>query len=373
MPSKTSTSRPRRGRTRRPPTVRGQAKLIRGNPFIALLSTVRRDVDARLRGYLDARLDAVRTHGREVTDMVGAVRDLSLRGGKRLRAALVVAGFRTANPNADLEPAVDAGVALELLHTYFLIHDDWMDGDTVRRGGPAVHTQLSRRFRSRELGAASGILAGDFAAAMAVDALSRVELVPARAMAVLNCFGQMQMDAVLGQQLDVIGSGKNVETTYQLKTGSYTVRGPLRLGALLANASPRILTALDRFAMPVGVAFQLRDDLLGAFGDPEATGKPLGSDLRSGKRTVLLTTALRRARGRDHRLLKSVVGTPRASDAKIRAAIGVLERSGAKAAVEARIADLVTSAEVALRAGRIPADASALLRGAAHALTERGT
>jgi geranylgeranyl diphosphate synthase type I len=125
--------------------------------------------------------------------------------------------------------------------------------------------------------------------------------------------------------------------------------------------------------MPVGVAFQLRDDLLGAFGDPEATGKPLGSDLRSGKRTVLLTTALRRARGRDHRLLKSVVGTPRASDAKVRAAIGVLERSGAKAAVEARIADLVTSAEVALRAGRIPADASALLRGAAHALTERGT
>jgi geranylgeranyl diphosphate synthase type I len=349
------------------------AKAIGGNPFVAVLAAVRAEVDARLQGFLDARLDSVREHGADVVAMVDAVRDLCMRGGKRTRPALLVVGYRASSTTATLEPALDAGVAIELLHAYFLIHDDWMDRDVVRRGGPAVHALLGKRFRSQRLGDMSAILAGDFAAALATEAIARVEMPASRMARVIACFAQMQSDAVLGQQLDVLAKPKDVERAYELKTGSYTVRGPLRLGALLAGAAPRLLTALDRFALPVGVAYQLRDDLLSAFGDPKHTGKPFGSDLRSGKRTVLLLEALKRARGRDHRVLSGVVGNARASDDQIGQAVEVIARSGARAAVEARIDELVKSALVALRAGRLTPEGTALLEGAARALTQRGS
>ena len=365
MPKRSRTSRPRRGRA--------HAKAIGGNPFVAVLAAVRREVDVRLQGFLDARLDSVRELGPDVAAMVGAVRDLCMRGGKRTRPALLVVGYRAASGTATLEPALDAGVAIELLHAYFLIHDDWMDQDAVRRGGPAVHTQLRKHFRAQRLGDMSAILAGDFAAALATEAIARIDMAPSRAARVVGCFAQMQSDAVLGQQLDVLAKPKDVERAYELKTGSYTVRGPLRLGAILAGASPRILTALDRFALPVGVAFQLRDDLLSAFGNPKQTGKPFGSDLKSGKRTVLLLEALKRARGRDHRVLSGVVGNARASDAQVKSAVDVIERSGARAAVEARIDQHVQSALVALRAGRLTPEGTALLEGAARALTQRGS
>jgi geranylgeranyl diphosphate synthase type I len=369
MPSRTRTSRSTSGGPSKP--ARGQAKTISANPFGALLTTVRAEVDTRLRGYLDAKLDAVTVHGPEAAELVRALRDLCLRGGKRLRAALVVAGFRAASRNGDIDTAIDAGVALELLHAYFLIHDDWMDEDTVRRGGPAVHARLARRFRSHHLGCASGILAGDYAAALATDVLSRLELRSSRQARVFTCFAQMQADAVIGQQLDLIGRARSVESVYALKTASYTVRGPLLLGAHLASAPTRVLTALDRFALPVGVAFQLRDDLLGVFGDFSQTGKPRGSDLRSGKRTVLLTTALRRARGRDHHILKSVVGNPRPSKAELQAAVDVLQRCGAERAVLDRMEELLGRARLALRAGRIGTEARELLEGAARALVDR--
>lgn len=371
MPSRSGTSTRRRGGGggRR----RAHAKAIGGNPFVAVLAAVRTEVDARLQGFLDARIDGVRELGPDVVAMVDAIRDLCMRGGKRMRPALLVVGYRASSAAPSLEPALDAGVAVELLHAYFLIHDDWMDQDTVRRGGPAVHAQLAKRFRSQRLGDVSAILAGDFAAALAVEALSRIDIPPSRLARVLACFAQMQSDAVLGQELDVMGKPRDVERAYELKTGSYSVRGPLRLGALMAGAPPRVLTALDRFALPVGVAFQLRDDLLSAFGDPRQTGKPFGSDLKSGKKTVLLMEALKRARGKDHRILSGVVGNRRASDAQVARAVEVIERSGAKAAVEARIDELTQSALVALSAGRLTPDGSALLEGAARALTRRGS
>jgi len=357
-----------RKKSRLPPPL--AAKALPQNPFFALLPTVQTEVEIRLRGFLETRLDVARRHGPEVLEMVSAVRDLCLRGGKRFRPALLVAGYRAASERAALEPALDAGVALELLQAYLLIHDDWMDGDLVRRGGPAVHAQLAKRFRSEQKGHASGILAGDYASAVALEALSQVEMKGKVALSALACFAEMQLDAIAGQQLDLIGGNYDVELAYQLKTGSYTVRGPLRLGAILASASPRTLRALDRFALPVGVAFQLRDDLLSAFGDPKRTGKPLGSDLRAGKRTALLACGLKLARGKDLRTLKHAVGNARASEAELRAALAVLETSGARAAIEARVAELSRAGLARVESG-VTKQGALLLAGAAEALTAR--
>ncbi len=335
-----------------------------------MLAAVQSEVDLRLRGFLETRLDVARRHGPEVVAMVSAVRDLVLRGGKRLRPALLVAGYRAASERADLEPALDAGVALELLQAYLLIHDDWMDGDLVRRGGPAVHARLAKHFRSEHKGHASGILAGDYASAVALEALSQVEMKRSAALPAMACFAEMQLDAIAGQQLDLIGGNYDVELAYQLKTGSYTVRGPLRLGAILASGGSATLRALDRFALPIGVAFQLRDDLLSAFGDPRRTGKPLGSDLRAGKRTALLAAGVRLATGKDLRALKRVVGNLTSSDAEMLEALAVLERCGARAEVEARVLELSSAGLGELGRG-VSKQGALLLAGATEALTAR--
>lgn len=352
---------------------RGQAgaKSIHPNPFFLLLPTVQKEVEARLLGFLDEHREASRPLGKDVAEMLAAVRDLCARGGKRLRPALAVAGFRAAHETLDFEVVLDAGVALELLQAYFLIHDDWMDQDEVRRGGPTVHTHLARRFRSEQKGEHSAILAGDYAVALATAALSRLEMPPRRAQAIFNCFAEMQLDAVLGQQIDLMGRSKDIEATYALKTGSYTVRGPLRLGAILAGSSNKLLVALDRYAMPAGIAFQLCDDLIGVFGTPSTTGKPRGSDITSGKRTALLVLGLKRAKGASLSALKAAYDNPRANPRQLERAIEVLESSGARRIVQARIDELSAHAYAALESSHIKPKGRELLEGALRALTQR--
>lgn len=347
------------------------AKRIHPNPFFLLLPTVQREVEGRLLGFLDEHAEASRPLGKDVAAVVAAVRDLSMRGGKRLRPALAVTGFRAANDTLDLDMVFDAGVALELLQTYFLIHDDWMDQDEMRRGGPTVHAHLARQFRSTQKGEHSAILAGDYAVALATLALSRVEVAPRRSQAVLSCFAQMQLDAVLGQQIDLMGKAKDIETTYSLKTGSYTVRGPLRLGALLAGANTKLLVGLDRYAIPAGIAFQLRDDLIGVFGDSATTGKPQGSDIKAGKRTALLVLGLKRAKGPGLNALKAAYGNEKASDRQLERATEVLEACGAARIVQARIDELSARARAAIDSAPIRDKGRELLEGALRALTQR--
>jgi geranylgeranyl diphosphate synthase type I len=302
--------------------------------------------------------------------MVAAVSDLTLRKGKRLRPALVALGLRAVDGRADLRLAVEAGAALELLHTYLLIHDDWMDDDAVRRGGPTVHVMLARKLGSERLGDASAILAGDYALSLATETLATLRVPSDRLRDLLVCFSEMHEHAVLGQELDISGTSPGPEKAYALKTASYSVRGPLRLGALLASARPPTLKTLDRFAVPVGIAFQLRDDLLSAFGDPRETGKPLGGDLRSGKRTPLVLHASERARGRDKQRLARVLGNARASDADVRRALDVIVSTGAREVVEARIAALVRRGLNVLGSA-VTREGRELLTGAALALTAR--
>lgn len=347
------------------------AKPLTSNRFLPLLQTVKREVDTRLLGLLDAKVDDAETLGRDVAHLVAALRDLCTRGGKRLRAGLVVAGFRAADAGAPLEPALDAAVAVELLQAYFLIHDDWIDDDDVRRGGPSVHAMLAERLGSQKRGNASAILAGDYASALALEVLSRVESKAARTDRLLAAFSQMQTDAILGQQLDLSGNGGDTELAYKLKTGSYTVSGPLRLGALLGGAPPDALQALERYAIPTGIAFQLRDDLLDLFGNPRKTGRPRGSDLRAGKQTPLLAAALDRLGPRQRKPIVAVLGKRKASELAVQKAISAIAESGAPEAMEARITALAREALSALEAAQITPEGDELLRGAVSSLTER--
>lgn len=339
--------------------------------FSPLLTRVQKQLDPRLSLVLKEAESKATGYGREVGDMVGAVRKLCERGGKRLRPALCVAGGLCADPRAELRPLISAGVSLELLQAYFLIHDDWMDRDRERRGGPTAHVSLSRRFRSQEKGAAAAILAGDYAVALAQAQLAAVSAPAPRVRQAMATFADMQIAAVMGQQLDIMGKTANPELTYELKTASYTVVGPLRLGAQLAGAKKNTLDTLEAFGLPAGVGFQLRDDLIGVFGDPKKTGKPRGADLTAGKNTSLVRDGSRLLRGKDRAALKAVFGNSDAKKKEVERAVALLEKSGARAAIESRIAKLSNQAISALDQKGLSQSGRKLLEDAAATLCDR--
>lgn len=342
------------------------------NPFLDLLGEVRPLIDDQLCSLLSSEQSVHARLGSDVATILERTHAVTLQG-KRLRAALIVAGQRALSPKpAALDATVLAlGSAIELLQAYFLVHDDWMDQDETRRGVPAVHAALARDFESTHAGACGAVLAGDYLVTLALKTFSGAALAhPAREQ-LFEQFVRLQLAAVLGQQLDVIGRTRDVTQIYRLKTGSYTVSGPLKLGALLAGADAARLRGLDEFAQPVGLAFQIRDDLLSLFADPEQTGKPFGGDLRAGKKTWLAQHAFEHAAGAERDALSAAFGRREASDAELRQAVEALEACGTRAAAERHIAELCRSARSALDALALPAQGQQLLQGAITAFAER--
>jgi geranylgeranyl diphosphate synthase type I len=349
--------------------------------FFRYAARVKVGLDRALAEYLANARDAARALPPSVQVTIDAIQDLCMRGGKRLRAVLLAASYEACGGGGGPEAVVLGGVSLELLQAYLLIHDDWMDGDDVRRGGPSVPAMLRRHFAgapTATVADAFTILAGDYAAGLALSALSEVPVARERLAFAGRELGRIQRDVVLGQMCDLDGELRRepptltaVELTHKWKTGSYTVRGPLVLGAHLAGAAPSLVTSLEAFADPLGVAFQLRDDVLGTFGDPDRTGKPSTSDLRQGKRTALVAALVSGGSPEASALLSRVLGKPDASASDLAALVDVLVSSGAKRTVEARIDELVAEAMRALDALPIHEEARALLRGAADALGHR--
>jgi geranylgeranyl diphosphate synthase type I len=274
-----------------------------------------------------------------------------------------------AGGDENLDAAIDGGVAFELLQTYLLIQDDWMDGDMTRRGGPSVHAALGKAFGDEQRGSSSAILASDLTWGLSIETLLGIKQIsPATRLEVLSTFLRVHEDVVLGQQIDILGDSKDVEAMHALKTGSYTLRGPLVLGATMAGGSLELRSFLERFAEPLGVAFQLRDDLLGTFGDPAETGKPVGKDIVVGKRTALIAEAEKLANEDERRAIADALGRSDASEALVSAATAALVSSGARRAVEERQTALCASATEQLDESGLNAPIRLVLAGIVDAL-----
>lgn len=354
-----------------------------GDAFRALAADARTRLEERLGPWLAAQVAKAAPISEEVAAVAQAVAELTLRGGKRLRAALVAAGFEAgldaAATHADRPvwaATLPAMIAVELLQTYLLIHDDWMDDDAVRRGGPAVHVLLRERFGTRSAGDAAAILAGDLASGLAQTALLESRAPADHVLAALRVYARIQVDVVSGQVAELraplrSGPVATSETVHALKTASYTTIGPLLIGAALAGASEGRLRALERVGLPLGVAFQLRDDLLGIYGDPAATGKPVWNDIRQGKHTALVEELSKDEAGAA--LLAPVFGRADASSSDVEAVVRAMETAGAKARVESRIAELSSEARCAVDALAQEASPSAVavLRSAIDVFGDR--
>jgi geranylgeranyl diphosphate synthase, type I len=304
-----------------------------------------------------------------------------LSGGKALRPRFCYWGYWGYRDHAMAGEGTgpllaQACAALELLHAFALIHDDLMDNSDTRRGRPALHRQIAAQHRQHDwagdpddYGRAMALLTGDLAFAMASRLAAAL---PAPAAAVWR---RMVDDLVLGQYLDMAGSARRdrsvevARTTTLLKSGQYTVTDPLRLGAALAGV-PELPAALARYGDLIGEAFQLRDDLLGVFGDPRLTGKPVGEDLASGKPTQLLAYAAEMLPpGGQARL--ALVGTPGFTCADVAELTDELIRCGARNRVERKVRDNIDVARTLLDAAEVPPRVAAALRELAMAATER--
>lgn len=323
-------------------------------PVPRCLAAVTGPVEDRIRSLLDG--EAVRwcLVDDELLEPIEALRDFVLAGGKRLRPAFCHWAFVGAGGDPVDPVVVDAGAALELLHTFALVHDDVMDGSALRRGRTTVHVDFAARHvmsgwrgEARRFGEGAAILVGDLAFVYA-DTLMVGAPGPAA-----EVFNELRIELNIGQYLDVVGTARACSdhaTARRIacyKSGKYTVERPLHLGAALAGRLPELAEALSAYGLPLGEAFQLRDDLLGAFGDSAVTGKPVGEDLREGKPTPLLAITTERSGGDGAALLRRV-GDPDLGDDDVAALQDLMVSTGARDETEQRVEALVGRAIDAL-------------------------
>jgi geranylgeranyl diphosphate synthase type I len=316
-------------------------------------------VTDQLRRYLRHRRGEAAYIGRDYDALTAGLEEFALSGGKRLRPAFAYWGWRAvSSKDADAQVLLLFS-ALELLHASALVHDDVIDSSATRRGRPTTHMQFAALHRDRQwrgpadqFGISAAILLGDLALAWADDIVAGVDLPDGARSRVRRVWADIRTELLGGQYLDIVAEASAAEsiasamTVNTYKTASYTVSRPLQLGVAAAADRPDVHALFHEVGTNLGVAFQLRDDVLGVFGDPAVTGKPSGDDLRSGKRTVLLATAVELADKSDAAaatLLRASIGTD-LTDTQARELCGVIEQLGALAAVEDQIAALTRRA-----------------------------
>lgn len=328
--------------------------------FRRLLETFRARLEGELRQFLGEKIDRTRAP-QAIRELLEPLQEFVLRGGKRLRPALVEFAYRAAGGEAG--GATKMALSIELLHTYLLAHDDIMDGAETRRGGLAAHRVFEAAHRGRgwhgdaaRHGEATAILMGDLAHSWAVELFLSTPIAEERRAAAARVFTEMCEEVVLGQYLEMTAPYRrgldrdDLLDILRLKSGRYSVERPLQLGALLGGAPADLREGLSRYGLALGEAFQLQDDLLGVFGDSDAVGKPVGGDLREGKFTLLIQTALERTDEVQRQTILGCLADEQPSAEHVRAVTALIESSGARTEIEKLVAGRLETARGELTA-----------------------
>lgn len=313
-------------------------------PVTPSLETLRGEIDARIAAFLDERSRLVP----EASALIDEIRRVLAAGGKRLRPAFCYWGFR-AGGAAHGDEILDLASSFELLHTFALVHDDIIDSAAERRGQPSTVALL---------GPPQALLVGDLALVLADAAFWGSGFPPDALARAFVAFTTMREQVIAGQHLDVAADAgideRVARMIARLKSGSYSIEYPLTIGAGLAGGSEELVDSLARFGRTLGEAFQLRDDLLGLFGDPAATGKPADSDIREGKRHVPYTLTVQRLGERDRDRFTRLWGSGTAlGPEEVEDLRALVESSGARGATEALVDRLTRDATAALASAEV--------------------
>ncbi|CAN2236466.1 polyprenyl synthetase family protein [Candidatus Planktophila dulcis] len=350
-------------------------------------SEVRDAVKGELTHYLAEQRDYLTSIASELIPVCDALEDYLLEGGKRLRPLFAYAGFLAAGSTPS-RTDIRAMASLELLQACALIHDDLMDGSDTRRGKPAIHRHFENLHRQGSLagladkfGEAAAVLLGDLALVWSDHMLHNSGLSHESLTAALRIHDEMRIELMAGQYLDVREAGErehSVERSLRIaryKSGKYTIERPLHLGAVIARPSAtehsELLNVLSAYGLPLGEAFQLRDDMLGIFGDPKETGKPAGDDLREGKRTVLMAMTMEKASSGARAELSAHLGKPDLSPEKIESLRTLIVETGAIADVEKLIDRLGEESVAAANSAAINENARPFLLALAETAIRR--
>jgi geranylgeranyl diphosphate synthase, type I len=360
---------------------------------------LRSRVSRALTGFLDRQEGVLGRISADLGEPAAALREF-LDGGKRMRPAFCYWGWRAAGggsgPDGEAldDAAFTASASLELLQASALIHDDYMDGSDTRRGRPAVHKRFEALHAadgwegpSARFGAAAAILLGDITLTWCDEMFTRSGFDAVRIHAARPIFDLMRSEVMAGQYLDVLAQSRGLsvatpqeileraETVIRYKSAKYTIERPLQLGAALATGDGDergpMNGSLSAYGLPLGEAFQLRDDVLGVFGDPAATGKPAGDDLREGKQTVLVALAAAQADAGQLELLREGLGDAALDAGGVAALQKVIIETGALDAVEQRIEERTALALIALERASVEDEARTVLAELAVAATAR--
>ena len=326
------------------------------------LSDLREDFNRHLRSFLAHNSKHLQSISPALEPVGVALSEFILESGKRLRPIFAYAGYLATGKMPD-EAAMQAMASLELLQACALIHDDLMDRSETRRGKPAMHKRFETLHRERNFagspelfGDASAILLGDLALVWADQMFHTAQCPVENALDAQRIHDEMRVELMAGQFLDVYEQGQrdhNIHRSLNIaryKSGKYTIERPLHFGAALAGESDDLREALSGFGLPLGEAFQLRDDLLGVFGDPAVTGKPAGDDLREGKRTVLISMTDETLSDSERTHFFSLFGKPDLDSDQINTLRTIISEAGADVRVEELIAHLTSQCLSALDA-----------------------
>ncbi len=338
-------------------------------------------VDARLTTFLDIERERWGAFDDDLTHPVDEIARLVLAGGKRLRPAFCHWGYIGAGGDDDVQLEIDAGAALELMHAFALFHDDVMDDASTRRGQPTTHALSAVDHaaagwagESRRFGEGVAILVGDLAFVYADQLL---EGAPIEAIRLWN---ELRIELNIGQYLDIVGSVRRerrldkAERISRYKSGKYTIERPLHLGATLADPTraSELIAQLSAYGLPLGDAFQMRDDVIGAFGDSALTGKPVGGDLVEGKPTPLLARSVALANPAQRAVL-DLVGDPDLSPDDVARIQQAIVDTGGLDELEARIATLAAEAIASIERADVAEVAKLELVALADYVTARTT
>jgi geranylgeranyl diphosphate synthase type I len=352
----------------------------------ATLTSVRSAVEEELAIFLNFESAYLNTISTELSPVSDALTAFLLDSGKRLRPLFAYAGFTAAGGSLE-KPVVRAMAALELLQACALIHDDLMDGSDTRRGKPSIHRHFETIHVQDELdgfapqyGLSAAVLLGDLALVWSDQMLNSAGLTTEQFARVFPYYNEMRVELMAGQFLDIHEQTQkttSVDRSMKIaryKSGKYTIERPLHLGAAMTtSASPEVFAALSAYGLPLGEAFQLRDDLLGVFGDPSVTGKPAGDDLREGKRTVLIAMTNDRQSEAQREIARKHFGKPDLDARGVEILREIIESTGARAELEATIERLTDQALTAAQSGVFTKDGNAMLTELANVATKRSS
>lgn len=343
----------------------------------------KKQFDKQLLAYLSEKRQEAKDINPEAVVLVDEIIRYTENGGKRVRPAFMYSGYIAAGGKA-AEAILFASMSVELLHTFALIHDDIMDNSDLRRGEPTTHKAFEIYHKDRRLkgsktdfGLSSAILAGDLAYAFAEEILTTAPFPQERIRRARYFFDQMKMQVIYGQYLDILGGYKDKLTedevlqVLEYKTAKYTVERPLHIGAMLAGADYQTMENFSRYGIPFGQAFQMQDDIVGTFGTEEEIGKPADSDIKEGKKTLLLAKAYERATKKQTEILDKIVGNKQATKSEIDKVRKILRDTGAYDYCVKLAKELLNQAKKVIAATKLKDEGKGYLLSAVDYLNER--